>query len=152
MYNCQSVHPVIDLKVGVLFDITVYMYRYALLLALWKLYVTFQARNNTAIPKFHTEAITCVLQIVTYKAAEKGMEYKGEQRASFGRTMMQALELLQLAKGTSQDEAMSNSTKIKPIAFAVSELRLYEGISEWVSEGVGQSVENLPKYKNFKIV
>ena len=32
------------------------------------------------LPKFHTEAITRVPQIVTYAVKEKGMEYKGEQR------------------------------------------------------------------------
>jgi len=33
-------------------------------------------------------------------------------------------------KGTSQDEAMSNSEKIKPIALAVIELRLSKGIRQ----------------------
>ena len=42
-------------------------------------------------------------------------------------------------KGTSQDKATSNSAKIKPIALAVIELRLSEGISKRVS---CQSVEN----------
>ena len=32
------------------------------------------------LPKSHTEAITRVLQIVTYVVREKGMEYKGKQR------------------------------------------------------------------------
>ena len=32
------------------------------------------------LPTSHTEAITHVLQIVTYAVREKGMEYKGEQR------------------------------------------------------------------------
>ena len=38
-----------------------------------------------------------------------------------------------MPKGTSQDEAMSNSEKIKPIALAVIELRLSEGIRQLVS-------------------
>ena len=42
-------------------------------------------------------------------------------------------------KGTSQDKATSNSAKIKPIALAVIELRLSEGISKRVSH---QSVES----------
>jgi len=44
--------------------------------------------------------------------------------------MIQALELLQLAKGTSPDEATSNSAKIKPIALVVVELHLSKGVSE----------------------
>ena len=55
--------------------------------------------------------------------------------------MIQALELLQLAKGTSPDEATSNSAKIKPIALVVVELRLSKGVSEWMSES--QSVGRL---------
>ena len=43
---------------------------------------------------------------------------------SFDGTMMQALELLQLAKDTSQDEATLNSEENKPIALAVIRLRL----------------------------
>ena len=39
-----------------------------------------------------------------------------------------------MPKGTSRAEAMSNSEKIKPVALAVIELRL--------SEGISQSVEN----------
>ena len=31
-------------------------------------------------PKSHFEAITRILQIVTYAVREKGIEYKGEQR------------------------------------------------------------------------
>ena len=55
--------------------------------------------------------------------------------------MIQALELLQLAKGTSPDEATSNSAKIKPIALVVVELHLSKGVSEWMSES--QSVGRL---------
>jgi len=44
--------------------------------------------------------------------------------------MMQALELLWLAKGTSLDEAMLNSEEIKPVAIAIIKLRLSEGIRE----------------------
>ena len=52
--------------------------------------------------------------------------------------MMQVLELLQLTKGTTQGEATSKSAKIKPIALAVIELHLSEGISEWVSKSVSE--------------
>ena len=45
-------------------------------------WLPFQAKNNVASApaSTHTEAITCVPQIVTYAVREKGMEYKGEQR------------------------------------------------------------------------
>ena len=42
--------------------------------------------------------------------------------------MMQALELLQLSKGTSPDKAMLNSEEIKPVALAIIELRLSKGM------------------------
>ena len=35
-----------------------------------------------------------------------------------------------MPKGTSQAEAISNSEKIKPVALAVVELHLYEGIRQ----------------------
>ena len=47
-----------------------------------------------------------------------------------------------MPKGTSRAEATSNSEKIKPIALAVIELRLSEGISQSVTQLVTQSVEN----------
>jgi len=50
--------------------------------------------------------------------------------------MMQALELLGLAKGTSPDEAMPNSEEIKPVAVAIIKLRLSKGISRSVSQSV----------------
>jgi len=43
--------------------------------------------------------------------------------------MMLAMKLLHLAKGTSPDEAMSNSEEIKPVALSIVELCLAEGIS-----------------------
>jgi len=49
-----------------------------------------------------------------------------------------------VSKGTSRDKATSNSKKIKPIAVAVIELRLSEGIRLLVSL-VSQSVENSVK-------
>ena len=50
-----------------------------------------------------------------------------------GKSMKNALYVLRYAKGTSRAEAMSNSEKIKPVALAVIELRLSEGISQSVS-------------------
>jgi len=41
---------------------------------------------------------------------------QSKTKTNFGRTMMQALELLPLAKGTSRGEAMLNSEEIKPVA------------------------------------
>ena len=59
--------------------------------------IPFQAKNNVTstllalhLYKYHTKAVTRVLQIVTYAVREKG-------KVSFGRTMMQAIELLRLA-------------------------------------------------------
>ena len=46
-----------------------------------------------------------------------------------------------MPKGTCRAEAMSSSEKIKPVALAVIELRLSEGISESVSQSVENSVE-----------
>ena len=70
-------------------------------------WVTVQAQNNVKtppfppllelhIPKSCTEAIMRILQIITYAVREKGAQRR--TRVSFGRTIMLALELLQLAK------------------------------------------------------
>ena len=48
---------------------------------------------------------------------------------SFGRTMMQALELLQFANSTYPDEAMFNSEEIEPIALAIIELCLHDALA-----------------------
>ena len=45
-----------------------------------------------------------------------------------------------MPKGTSQDEAMSNSEKIKSVAVAVIELRLSEGISQLLTQSVENSI------------
>jgi len=52
--------------------------------------------------------------------------------------MMQALELLRLAKNRSPDKATLNSEEIKPVAIAIIELRLPEGIREGVSQSVSR--------------
>jgi len=52
----------------------------------------------------------------------------------FDRTMLQALELLRLAKGTSPNEATLNSEEIKHVAIAIIKLRLSESIREGGSE------------------
>ena len=45
-----------------------------------------------------------------------------------------------MPKGTCRAEAMSNSEKIKPVALAVTELHLSEGISQLLSQLLSQSV------------
>ena len=47
-----------------------------------------------------------------------------------GKSMKNALYVLQYAKGTCWAEAMSSSENIKPVALAVIELHLSEGISQ----------------------
>ena len=72
------------------------------LLVLWTLSVTVQAKNSVtntpvSVAKSCTEAMMHTLQIITYEVVEKN----GAQRrtkVSFVRTMMQALELVQLVK------------------------------------------------------
>ena len=54
--------------------------------------------------------------------------------------MMQVLELQLEIKGTSWDEMMSSTAKIKPIAVAVIKLCLSEDTSKSASRSVGQSV------------
>ena len=49
---------------------------------------------------------------------------------------LKTLHILQYAKGTSRAEVTLNSEKIKPVAIAVIELRLTEGISQAVSQAV----------------
>ena len=46
-----------------------------------------------------------------------------------------------MPKGTCQAEATLNSEKIKPVAVAIIELHLSEGISYLVSQSVENSVE-----------
>ena len=46
-----------------------------------------------------------------------------------------------MPKGTCRSEVMSNSEKINPIALAVIELRLFEGISQLLSQSVENSIK-----------
>jgi len=57
---------------------------------------------------------------------EKRIEAQRRAKVSFGRTMMQALELLRLTK---KDEAALNSEEIKPVALAIIELHLSKCIN-----------------------
>ena len=47
-----------------------------------------------------------------------------------------------MPKGTCRDEATLNSEKLKPVALAINELRLSEGISQSVRHLLTRSVEN----------
>ena len=47
-----------------------------------------------------------------------------------GKSMKNTLHVCGMPKGTCRAEATSNSEKIKPVALAVIELRLSEGISQ----------------------
>ena len=55
-----------------------------------------------------------------------------------GKSMKNALYVLRYAKNTCRAEATSNSEKIKPVALAVIELRLSEGISQSVTQSVSR--------------
>ena len=52
-----------------------------------------------------------------------------------------------MPKGTSRAEATLNSEKIKPVAIAVIELRLTEGISQSGRQSVRQSVSQAVSHK-----
>ena len=71
---------------------------------------------------------------------ERNVEQR-RTKVSFDRTMIRELERQRLAKGTSWDEATLNSEEIKPIALAVIELRLSEGIIQIVSQSAEKSAK-----------
>ena len=62
-----------------------------------------------------------------------------------GKSMRMHCMYYGMPKGTCRAEAMSNSEKIKPVALAVIELRLSEGISQSVTQSVENSVELFKK-------
>ena len=97
--------------------------------------------------KSRPEAIMRIPTIVTYAAVEKEMEYKGEQSWALVEPWCKYWSCCGWWKGTSRDEATSNNAKLKPIALMIIELCLSEGISK----GVSQSVENSTKLNFFKI-
>jgi len=111
------------------------------------IWLTFQAKNNvrsapacTHLPKSHTEAIMRISQIVTYAVREKGLEYKGEQRWALVEPWCKHWSCCGWWKRRSLDEATLNSEEIKPVAIAIIELCLSEGISKGVSESVSHAV------------
>ena len=104
--------------------------------ALRTLWVTSQAKNNVRstlaslhLPKSCTEAIMCILQIINCMAVRKRMENQGKLYYNHD----SSIGVAAVGKKLSQNEAMSNSAKIKPIILAVIELSLSEGISKQVS-------------------
>jgi len=90
------------------------------------------------LPNSHTEAITRVLQIVTYTVREKGMDNKEEQSWALVEPWCKQWSCCGWRKGISPDEATLNSEEIKPVAIAIIKLRLSERISKGVSESVSQ--------------
>ena len=52
-----------------------------------------------------------------------------------------------MPKGTSRNEATSNSEKIKPVALAIIELRLAESIRQVVSQSVEHSIDFFFKFE-----
>ena len=81
-----------------------------------------------------------VPQIVTFLLKEKGMENKGEQRLFLEKPWCEHWSYWGWRKGTSRDEVTFNmySEEIKPVAIAIIELRLPEGISQSVNQSVSQ--------------
>ena len=54
-----------------------------------------------------------------------------------------------MEKGTCRAEAMSNSEKIKPVALAVSELCLSEGISQLLTQPVSRKFRRIKNFLKF---
>ena len=65
-----------------------------------------------------TEAITCTANHHLHGSGEKnGAQWR--IKVSFGKTMMQALELRQLVKGMPRDKATLNREEIEPVVMAI---------------------------------
>ena len=73
---------------------------------------------------FRREAITCSRQIDTFPVSKDEWDTKEDT----GKSMKNALYVLWYAKRHCRAEATSNSEKIKPVALAVIELHLSEGL------------------------
>ena len=68
------------------------------------------------------------------------MEYKGKQRLALVEPCYKYWSCCGWQKGTTWDEVMLSSEKIKLVAIAIIELCLSEGISNLVSKYVSQLV------------
>jgi len=64
----------------------------------------------------------------TYVVVEKGINIKGEQKQALVEPWCEHWSCSGWEKGTSRDETMLNSEEINPIALAVIEVHLSEGI------------------------
>ena len=128
--------------------------RFNSLLALWILWTTFQVKNNVKSAPAST-ALTLVLhQSRNTHTTSHRWRKEWRTKENKGKLWLNHDANIGAAavgkKGTSWDEATSSNAKIKPVALAVIELRLSEGISKWVREWVSQSVENSPNWIFFQ--
>ena len=85
------------------------------------------------------EAITCYRHIDTLLSAK----INGRQRKTLVSQLRMHCTYCGMPKGTCQAETTSNSEKIKPVALAVIELCLSEGISQSVTYLLSQSENSL---------
>jgi len=82
-------------------------------------------------------------------------ERNGVQRRTkviFGKPRCEHWSYCGWRKATSRDEATLNSKEIKPIAIAIIELRLPEGISQSVGRSVSQLVSQQKNLFNWKFL
>jgi len=133
--------------------------RFVAFLAVWTVLETFQVTNNTrSIP-----ASSALTQVSHWshnrRTANRHQHGSGERngewrrtKVSFSRTMMQALELLWLAKrhisGGSDMEQCKNQARSLSGYWVTLVYRHYY-VSEWVSQSVCLSVENSTKILKF---
>ena len=68
---------------------------------------------------------------------------EGDTKEDTGKSIKNDCTSCSVPKGTSRDEAISNIEKIKPVALAVIELCLSEGINQSVSQSLKNSVEQI---------
>jgi len=109
-----------------------------------------QAKNNIRSALAGSELTLVSRQSYNTHTAYRHLRAKEEKngvqrrtKVSFGRIMMRALELLQLARRHIPDEVTFNSEEIKDVAIAIINLCFSEGISQSVSQSVGRSVSRL---------
>ena len=88
-------------------------------------------RSASAIFMSRTEAITCLLQIVTLRSCEERM---GDHRGTKVMPWFKHYSSCGWQKGTSRDKAMLISEEIKSIALVVLKLCLSKAISKSVSQ------------------
>jgi len=100
--------------------------------------------NGLHLLKSYTKAIRQVLQIITYVCCS------GKQRLALVEPCCKYWSCCGWQKGTTWDKVMLSGEKFKPVAIAIIELRLSEGISNLVSKYVSQSViQWCPRFLKF---